>query len=302
MNRRPPQNRERETSRRANPPVVKSARRRRGGEWRDRNRRKPDLLGIVRSLFVLLLIGQCLRVAFVSPRLQLARIEVAGTERFSAEQLARIGQVPMGSNIFRVNLTRVSTALKTEPLIREAVVARQLPNTLQVTLRERTPALQVVRPDRPGKAYLADAEGILFQEVAPRKQGQADSDLPLVEMPAKQVPVLGKSLQPQLTEAVLECARLAVDQEVDVAKMRVDGAGELWLNVVIPAASRSQPDVLDVRLGRWTELPEKFRDIRKSLQGWPQLTETASHLDVMCAGRPAYKRLAEQSTPQNREP
>lgn len=302
MNRRPPQNREREATRRTAPPAAKTARKRRGGEWRDRNRRKPDLLGLFRSLFVLLLIGQCLRVAFVSPRLQLARIEITGTDRFSPEQIARLGQVPMGSNIFRVNLTRVSTALKTQPLIRDAVVTRQLPNTLQVTLQERTPALQVVRADRPAQAYLADADGVLFQEAAPRKHGQPGSELPAVEMPPKLLPALGKPLQAELTEAVLECTRLAVDQEVDVAKMRVDGSGELWLNVVIPATSRSQPDVLDVRLGRWTELPEKFRDIRKALQGWPHLTETASHLDVMCAGRPAYRRMAKQSTAQNREP
>jgi hypothetical protein len=81
--------------------------------------------------------------------------------------------------------------------------------------------------------------------------------------------------------------------------MRIDGSGELWLNVATSAANPAVKSDLQVRIGRSTDLPAKFQDIRNSLAGWPGLVSAAAYLDVMCAGSPAYMRLPEGAgTPQ----
>jgi hypothetical protein len=80
--------------------------------------------------------------------------------------------------------------------------------------------------------------------------------------------------------------------------MRVDASGELWLNVEATPTKQTAPAILKVRVGRSTELPEKFRDIRLALASRPDLPGSASYLDVMCAGRTAYAPLPEEDRTQ----
>lgn len=297
MNRRPPQPREREVIRRGAAPTVRPARQHTRREWRDRNRRKPDLTGLVRSGLVLLLIAQCLRVAFTSPRLELSRVEVHGTKRFSSEQVAKLGQVQLGQNMFRVNLTRVAAALEQEPLIRDATVTRQLPNTLQVELKERVAALQLAAASAPGQFFQADANGVVFQKatrVAPK--------LPLAEVAPKLLPKVGGTLLPEVTEAIQECAELARKEKLTVTKIRVDEPEKLWLNVVIPASSGQSARPLAVFLGRASELPAKFQDIRNLLQSSNSRIASAEYLNVMTAGHPSYRLVSAESSAQRREP
>lgn len=250
------------------------------GERRERNRKKPDILGSVRLVLVVLLLGECLRVAFASPRLRLREIAVTGRPPLTAEEAARLGGVPLGRNIFAVNLVRVSRNLRRNPRIREAVVTRQLPDTLKIELSERVPALQVLAG---GRVFLADREGVLFEEGR-----AAGPELPRLEIDPAHLPPLGGALPPEQVAAVRECVHLAEREGLALAGISVDGHGELWLNVDAYPASRSGSSPLRVRVGRPTELPEKFRDIRQVLQGWPDLPARAAYLDVMCAGRPAY--------------
>lgn len=293
MNRRPPQPRDRSPLKRR--------------DRRDRNRKKPDWVAGLRSLLILVLIAQSLRVAFASPRLRLQEIRVQGTTRLTAADVAREGGVPLGQNIFRVNLVRVSEGLLKDPVIRDAVVTRELPNSLNVEIRERTPAYEVACR---GVRWDVDRENVLFRKSQGYMQGQA-----LLEVQPADLPKPGHKVRADLAKARTECVKLAKKEGLDLRHLRVDGAGELWLNIetsptkmAAPAASSERdeaapetaanPGRLKVRLGRATELPQKFRDIRQALQGWPNLTATAAHLDVMCAGRPAYMSAAKSGVDQ----
>jgi hypothetical protein len=103
-------------------------------------------------------------------------------------------------------------------------------------------------------------------------------------------------LRPDLVTTLRQCNRLAKSERLALSKIRVDGQGELWLNVhVAPVqpGSTGLPtaigDALPVRMGRSVQLKEKFQDIRQVLQTWPELSTSANYLNVMCAGRPAYR-------------
>lgn len=297
MNRRPPQPREREVTRRGSAPAARPVRKHARPEWRDRNRRKPDLIALVRSGLMLLLIGQCLRVAFTSPRLQLSRVEVRGTARFTPAQIAALGHIELGQNMFRVNLSRVADYLEREPLIRDAAVTRQLPNTLQVELKERVPALQLTSAATPGACFQADAEGVVFQKV-PRP----DPKLPLAELAPKLLPKVGDSLRPDLTAAIQECAELARKEKLAVSKIRVDAPEKLWLNVVTPAFPSRPARTLAVFLGRAVDLPAKFEDIRNLLQSSNAKVASAETLIVMTAGHPSIREAKAEPSTSRREP
>lgn len=254
-------------------------------ERRERNRKKPDILGAVRVAVALVVVAQCIRVAFTSPRLRLAEVRVTGTQRLSPQDVQRLGGVPMGQNIFRCNLAQVSRRLRQDPVIKETYVTRELPNTIRATIRERVPALQVMAGTR---RFDADDEGFVFQAA-----GALTSGLPLLQLPEKKLPAIGERLPAHLVKAVWECDRLALEQGLKLRNLRVDGGGELWLNVETSPEEGASSRALAVRLGRETDLPEKFRDIQQALLGWPDLTAKASYLNVMCAGRPAYMTEAE---------
>lgn len=246
-------------------------------ERRERNRKKRDIFSMVRFALVLVLVAQGVRVAFTSPRMRLEDVRVSGTQRFTPAEVIRMGRVPVKQNIFRVNLVRVSEALKKAPPIKNAEVKRELPNTLRIEIAERHPAI-LVRSS--AGAFHADPEGILFERVT-----EAGSKLPVLELAPRQVPPLGQRISAEWVKTVGECTLLAQREHLNLQKLRVDEGGELWLNVGIDSGGQTLS--LPVRVGRAAELPEKFRDIRLSLLGFKDRMATATYLNVMCAGRPA---------------
>jgi hypothetical protein len=252
-----------------------------GVERPNRNKRKPDVLAWVRLAAGLVLAVQCARVAFTSPRLRLSEVRLSGTKRLTPEDVIRLGQIPLGQNIFRINMVRVSKdLLERDPMLKEAVVTRELPDAIRVAVSERTPALRL---ETPSAAYDVDKTGVVF-----RKAVSAGAELPHLEVPEKDVPELGRTMSTELFHTALECERLAKAEQVGLRKMRVDASGELWLNVAAFTSGDSGPAELKVRVGRPVELPAKFHDVRQALAGMPDLTARAAYLDVMCAGRSAY--------------
>ena len=264
-------------------------------ERKERNRKKLDVSAVIRTVLLLVLVTQCLRVAFASPRLRLQEVKVTGTERLTTDQVIKLGEIPLGENIFAVNIVRVSQQMLADPIIRDAVVTRELPRALNIELRERVPAIQVVAED--GSIIHADEEGVVFQRATTLL-----ARLPVLEVPPKVLPALGKRLPDDAVRAVWECVDLGGQQKVSLRKMRIDEAGELWLTIAAYSSTEGGPADLLVRIGRATELPEKFRDIRQSLLGWPDLADRAEYLNVMCAGRPAYLQAPEKpKTPKEED-
>jgi hypothetical protein len=223
-------------------------------------------------------------VAFASPRLVLRDVRVEGGSRFSVEDVLREAPIPLEENIFRVNLSRVGQALEELPPVERVQVIRRFPQSLLVCIEERRAAYQT-RTDVEGAAlYNLDRTGYVY-EPAPAR----DPALPLLVLPARHAPAVGGSMTAALLETVEQCYRLAEERSLELRQVRVDEQSELWVDL-----ERSDPELgdLPVRIGRWTELPEKFADIRLALDGRPELTHTAALLNVMCAGRPAYVPIA----------
>jgi hypothetical protein len=242
---------------------------------------------------LLVVIGQGLRVAFTSPRLRLQEVRVTGTRRLSPEEVTRLGHIRLGQNIFTINLLRISEQLMEEPAIQDAVVTRELPRTLAVDLKERVPAIHLLaKGEAPGsfQGFYADADGVVFERAT-----TPQDKLPILEIPAADAPPIGRKLRPEWVRTVWDCERLAREARLGLRRMRVDGKGELWLNIEPYSAAQTPGRSLTVYIGRCTELPEKFRDVRQALNGWPDLPARAAYLNVMCAGSPSYGPLTENS-------
>ncbi len=266
-----------------------------GARDRRRNRRRVDIAGGIRLAFLLLLVGECLRVAFFSPRMNLVRVDVEGRTRYSTEEIARKAGITYGRNIFTANLGSAYDRLMSDPVFESVELSRNFPDTLQIRVAERRPALRVVCR---GEAYHADQGGRVF-EIAGRVP-DPDSALPEMSLESGTPPLLGDRIPEELLSCFWECVDLSRKESLDLARVRVDASQDLWLNVIVTSARASEPSVgleaprtrtLPVKLGRWTDLPDKFRDVRLSLSG-PAAISEASYLNVMCPGSPAYMSAA----------
>lgn len=109
------------------------------------------------------------KLSFFSVR----RIELVGSRYLTATEVARALQVPPGASVFDATapFARRAAAL---PGVLEARVARRLPGTLRVVIREAEP---VALTDQVGRLVLLDASGRLL----PFDPTRAAADLPLAE-------------------------------------------------------------------------------------------------------------------------
>lgn len=267
---------------------------------RNRNRRPADWLGIVRTAALLLVCAQVLRVVFTSERFALRDVQVVGSPRIARDAVLERGRIPLGRNIFAANLSDIAGRLRRDPELKQVQVIRLLPTTLRVELTDRTPALHILTSK--GR-FFADEDGVVFR----RATGPAE-ELPQAVLPAGIVPPLGQKLGAETLATLRECRELAEANELSLRFTRIDGAGEVWLNVGAAGDLRQGAPAavsgLKVRVGRPTELPEKFRDIRLTLAALPRLPESAEYLDVMCPGFPSYrkKEQAEVASSQRNHP
>ncbi len=88
-----------------------------------------------------------------------ASIQATGITELSRTELVDVFGSDIGRNIFFVPLAKRRVALEAQPWVRHATVMRLLPNTLRVTIEERTP-VAFARVGR--QIELVDGEGVLL--------------------------------------------------------------------------------------------------------------------------------------------
>jgi len=260
--------------------------RKRLGRWRpnvskagkNRRRASPAQL-VVRSLMVALA-GYGLWSIFHSPRLTVRRVEVIGADRLGAEHVTRLAGIPLGRNVFCVNLFRARVQVESDPLVASAEVSRALPDGVRVLVRERQPVFVV---SQAGSLFEADGAGILFRRTPRPLRG-----LPILALKNVAPIPLGQHVPDSLMQAALTCCRLTAGDHLLLWKINIDGPHELCLNMKVPSRSHPNGVALAIRLGRPADLALKLADARKILVGRPQVLEEAQYLDVSCAGRPVY--------------
>ncbi len=97
-----------------------------------------------------------------SDRFAVSEIQLRGNQRLSDDHVRAVLGTTPGENIFRLDLSDLERGLERDPWIADAHVERRLPDTLRVTIEERTAAVLVDL----GGLYLADASGRVFKRAA----------------------------------------------------------------------------------------------------------------------------------------
>jgi cell division protein FtsQ len=183
-----------------------------------------------------------------SERLRVGNVEVRGSHFLSEGEVRELVGPAVGENILGLDIEALKARLRSSPWVAEAAVARTLPDTLRVEIRERAP-LALAELDR---LYLMDGNGSLIDLYGPRTAG---FDLPIVRGLAgtsgdgrrERAQRAGALLQ-DLGELARELSELHVEESGDL-RLVLRGAGEV------------------VRMGPppWRERFRTFLGLRKEL-------------------------------------
>src|SRR5437016_612316 len=100
-----------------------SSSRKRIGRWRPRmarspkNRRRVSPFQVALRVAMMGLAAHGLWMVFHSPRLAVRRVEVIGADRMGQERAKHLAEIPLGRNIFCVNLYRARVRVESDPLV-----------------------------------------------------------------------------------------------------------------------------------------------------------------------------------------
>jgi cell division protein FtsQ len=114
-----------------------------------------------------------LKYTRTSPRFAIRNVQVQGSSHRSPEDIARLGNIVKGQNVFTTDLEAAKVGILADPWIEQASVHRKLPATILVEVVEReAAALVAVGSD----LYLSTRQGELFKKPEPGDP----YDLPIV--------------------------------------------------------------------------------------------------------------------------
>ena len=228
------------------------------------------------------MLAQVVRVALTSPVLAVARVDVVGSDRLTSAEAIELGELPLGANVFLINLGQAARAMRSDPIIKDVRITRLPPATLLVKIVDRQPVLMVRAF---GRLWEVDDGGLLYREAL-----GPEPDLPAVRLPAELFPGVGKFVDERTWTAVNQCIDLASREQLVLRGVEITEKRELWVDLELdPGRGGGEASVIPVRLGRDESLPRKFREIRVSVLTWPSMARACRYLDVMSPGRPAFK-------------
>jgi cell division protein FtsQ len=159
-----------------------------------------------------------------SSYLAVRTVDVSGAERLDAAVVRRAAAVPEGEQLARLDLATVQARVQALADIRGAEVTRTWPDTVSITIEERTPVAVV---EIGGRLRALDVEGVVFREFRSKPSG-----LPLVQTPVDtdrdalvEAAAVVSALPEDLTDRVDHVEVVTVDQ---ISLEMRDGRTVVW--------------------------------------------------------------------------
>jgi len=137
-------------------------------------------------------------IFFKNEEFILNRLHIQTDGSLSETGLAEIANVAPGMNLMDLDLGRIQTQIGTLPQVEKVTVTRELPDRLNVIVRERMPVAwlsvppQGIRPWDMERGFLLDAEGHLFRCL---DLNEGMKSLPVVESFKTAEPVEGTKIE-----------------------------------------------------------------------------------------------------------
>ncbi len=246
--------------------------RRRTHGKRVRNRRKPNRKLLLGILCASALIAGGLSFAVQSPFFVVRQVEVRGLRFADRASVKQIAGACLGQNIFALRKGRVASRIRRLQEVADVRIGRRLPGSVWVRVIERSPAAALLVD---GGCVVLQGDGLAFHLLknAPKK-------IPVIDVKDCGSVLVGSKCCRDDVRHALEVVRLCRERSLDVAKISVDRAGDMCLNM---------GSGLEVKLGEPAELREKISKLQEALLCKPSLARDAAYINLSCPSACAVK-------------
>ena len=99
---------------------------------------------LFKGIVFLIIVGAILGFFVYVPFFTLKEVKLIGAERLTVEDILKVGNIYIGEPIFQLETNDITTRLSNDLRIENVTVRRIVPNTLEVTLKERKPLATIV--------------------------------------------------------------------------------------------------------------------------------------------------------------
>ena len=99
---------------------------------------------IFKGIIFLLITGAILSVFVYVPLFTLTNINLNGATYITTEDILKIGNIYINEPLFELETDNIATRLSNDLRIEEVTVRRKLPNTLEITIKERQPVATII--------------------------------------------------------------------------------------------------------------------------------------------------------------
>lgn len=241
-----------------------------------KGRRRQKKWNVVESIFFILLVLVTGYVLLRSPFFEVHRVQVRGNQFLSEEKIRSVADIGIGINIFKLDLAVASSNLKLVPMIKEAQVARSLPSTVVITVKERSPL--GLLPTKEGFIEV-DEEGVYLQKASAGTPG-----LPVITGVQGDIPNPGQVVRAErLGDALVVIGGLPGEAVANLSEVHVDEDGQIRIYTI---------EGIQCRFGSATEIQEKGAVFSQLLLELRKQGAKVKYIDLSCAGQPVvfYKK------------
>ena len=175
-------------------------------------------------------------------------MEITGLTTLTREEVVYLLGMTEETTMWQLDLPRMGTRLLHHPYIKSVVLCRELPSTLRVTVRERTPYLVVSSHDQ---RMLVDEEGVVLRALVPEQ----DPKVPHVILPQPRVLEPGMRLRQQEVQRAFELLQTyqasPLAETLRLASLTVQPSGiSVWRFEQYPFDIRLGEEGIPLQLGR----------------------------------------------------
>ncbi len=99
---------------------------------------------LFKGIVFLIIVGAILGFFVYVPFFTLKEVKLIGAEKLTVEDILKVGNIYIGEPIFQLETNDITTRLSKDLRIESVTVRRIVPNTIEVTLKERKPLATIV--------------------------------------------------------------------------------------------------------------------------------------------------------------
>lgn len=189
-----------------------------------------------------------------SPYLAITDITVAGAQRVASEEVLAASGIVQGQNIFSFSKDEVLSRLKANPWLESVEINRDLPGTIEITVKERD-AIALVKLD---SLYVMDSNGVIFKKYT----AEEGLDLPVVTGLTKESLAAGtENIETRLMELISVLTNRSGFNITNVSEIKIDADHGLSLFTLDEGVR------LDVGMGSFEEKLASFEKILGTRDG-----------------------------------